>query len=132
MIPALGRGILGILGGRAGVIAVFASLFLLAFMAFAIRAGLGTIEDQARKITQLEADLKTEQVLRQSDISGLTALIDGLVAVQEQSDLDQGALDHALDTCKPQPVSPFMRSFYQCLREQRQSGKSCAAVTAGP
>lgn len=131
MITTAGKWIMGLIGGRAGAIAIFASLILLALMGVAVKAGLNTIEEQARKITQLETDLKTEQTLRQSDISGLTALIDGLVAVQEQSDLDQGALDHALDASQPQPVSPFMRAFYECLRDQRKTGKACATLPAG-
>jgi hypothetical protein len=126
MIPGAST-ILKAVGGRAGVLAVLLALFLLAFMSFAVRAGLDTLEQQARKITQLETDLKTEQKLRQSDVSGLTALIDGMAVLQKQTDLDEGAVSHALDTAKPQPVSPFMRAFYDCLRTQRETGKACAA-----
>lgn len=132
MITTAGKWIMGLVGGRAGAIAIFASLILLALMGVAVKAGLNTIESQAKQITQLQTDLETERTLRQSDIAGLTALIDGLVVVQEQSDLDQGALDHALDVSKPQPASPFMRAFYQCLRDQRQTGKNCATLPANP
>jgi hypothetical protein len=127
MIPGATT-VLKAVGGRAGVLAILLAMFLLAFMSFAVRAAIDTMEQQARKITQLETDLKTEQTLRQSDVSGLTALIDGMAVLQEQNDLDQGAVKHALDTAKPQPVSPFMRAFYECLRSQRETGKACAAA----
>lgn len=127
MIPGATT-LLKAVGGRAGVLAILLALFLLAFMSFAVRAAIDTMELQARKITQLETDLKTEQKLRQSDVSGLTALIDGMAVLQQQTDLDEGAIQHATQTAKPQPVSPFMRAFYECLRSQRQTGKACAAT----
>lgn len=127
MIPGIGK-VARVVGGRAGIIAIALFAGLLVLMSFAIRVGLSTIESQARQIVELEGDLRTEKALRQSDITGLTALVDGLVVDNLKNEKDQGAIEYALDQAKPNPLSPFMRAYFECLRAQRTGGDRCSTV----
>lgn len=129
MIPGAGV-FMKAVGGRAGIVAIGLFALLLALGAFAIRTGLSTIEDQSRKIAQLETDLATEQNLRASDVAGLTTLVDGLVVNTRKSAEDQGAIEYALDKAHPSPLSPFMRAYFECLRAHRSGAKDCATLAA--
>lgn len=130
MIAALGSKILAGLGGRAGVIAVSMCLGVLVVLAFTARFMLHTIEDQAAKIAKLQTELETEQHQRLSDVNGLTTLIDGLLIDSAKNDQDQGAIEHALEQAEPRPLSPFMRAYFDCLRNHRAGSESCATVAA--
>lgn len=124
--------LLRLLGGRAGVLALVLFLFVTFLWAYSVRVALSTIEANAKVIAKLQIDLSTEKELRQSDITGLTTLIDGLVEVQAKENLDQGALEHAIEQASPAGLSPFMRAFFECLRAQRASGKSCTPGSIDP
>lgn len=90
-----------------------------------------TIEELKVSNGYLKTEIAAEKLARERDVAGLTTLASGLAAASSATKKDNAILQETINVAAPQPATPGLARFIECLRAGDRGGDCPPAASTG-